>query len=83
MSFQLSPLALFVLETHGALTIKTGVILTHLTDMKIVHRGGAFVATPSPAQNLSTLAKPGGTIGLLARAVPFEHSRKNETMYDG
>ena len=40
-----SPLALPALANYRTLTVKTDAILTHLTDSKIVHRGGAFVAT--------------------------------------
>lgn len=51
-----SPLALPALANYRALTVETDAILTHLTDSKIVHRGGAFVATDPNGDNTKTLA---------------------------
>lgn len=51
-----SPLTLLALANYRALTVKTDAILTHPTDSKIVHRGGAFVATDPNGANKKTLA---------------------------
>lgn len=39
-----SPLTLFVLTSFSVLTVKTDASVPYLSDQKIVHRGGAFVA---------------------------------------
>ena len=91
MSLQL-PLWRFSLSCPRTLTVKTDAILTHLTDLEIVHRGGAFVAitrqVESETNSLTWVFKKRGCrfrVGTeptdILRRKDFESSAKTEVWH--